>query len=318
MQTLYSDHNWWCCSYVRCEETGEASVQLHCSDSDGHSICSKQETHSLRDIPVSTGKIQKNIDVRKVWDIFHCFSKSSRSSVAPIKAGRTLFVTISLSTSVSSSCPRLWVDLARVTTGQLTLLRNTCLRHRHRYIFCHLIPISTNLMIANYTFSSLQANAPPFFCYTNNCAFACKKWKKLDWNIFLNLAEYLPMNLRREASEGDLVASGTRILVNTTEEVSTSHPPMRVQSSVPNQSQLVSTTRPQALVRRRATCQLMCPHHLTPVPWSVLRWSTLVTLTHLSCLNLTHHLYHSTTIIPSSPLYQVRQWGNHWKYFIQK
>ena len=175
MQTLYSDHNWWCYSYARCEETGEASVQLHCSDSDGHSICSKQETHSLRDIPVSTGKIQMKLMSAKYDDILVVFSKSSRSSVAPIKAGRTLFVTISLSTSVSSSCPRLWVDLARVTTGQSTLLRNTCLRHRHRYIFCHLISHPQSLTTENYTLSSSQAIAPlyVFFYWTNRSAFAC-------------------------------------------------------------------------------------------------------------------------------------------------
>ena len=45
----------------RCEETGEATLQLHRSDSNGHTVCAKQETDSIRDISVSPGKVESKI-----------------------------------------------------------------------------------------------------------------------------------------------------------------------------------------------------------------------------------------------------------------
>ena len=41
----------------RCEEAGEATLQLHRADSDGDTVCAEQETDSIRDIPVSPGKL---------------------------------------------------------------------------------------------------------------------------------------------------------------------------------------------------------------------------------------------------------------------
>ena len=111
----------------RCEEAGEATLQLHCSDSDGHTVCAKQETHSVRDIPVSPGKVETKTFCSVNFHLKN-FSKSFHFSAVPTKAGKTLCVTICPSTNVSSSCQRLWGGREKVITGLLTPPRSTCLR----------------------------------------------------------------------------------------------------------------------------------------------------------------------------------------------
>ena len=110
----------------RCEEAGEATVQLHRPDSDGDTVGSEQETDSLRDLSVSPGELATKIFGPAIY--MKNFSKSFHFSAVPTKAGRTQFVTICPSTNVSSSCRRLWGGQEKVITGPLTLPRSTCLR----------------------------------------------------------------------------------------------------------------------------------------------------------------------------------------------
>ena len=65
---------------------------------------------------------------QKFYIEFFIFSKSFRFSGDHIKAGKILFVTTCHSMNVSSNFQKLWEDLARDTTGPLTLPKNTCSR----------------------------------------------------------------------------------------------------------------------------------------------------------------------------------------------